>query len=401
MSTSSLVYRPTSGLAKSATVGIPENIKDLRKRARPPQPALAKKAGVSQQLISQLENGVNLTTKYLPQIAKALGVTMAEVDETFADQPGRAANSSIPDLEIFAGLGGGGEFEVWANGYDGVPSDPDQVRGYWQIPNYLVRRRGDLRNIYAWEVRGDSMEPTIFGGSVVFVDTSQSTPPPDDIYAVNFGDGLMVKRLKLVPRTDRVAVISDNERYGTDEFLREEVKIWGRVIGWFQWRGQGMLRFSIIGVAVLLAGCASVGTLTTSFDANQAAIINQQGKGSITGQAFLRRNDGVVVYAAGSEVGLIPKTAYADERMNQIYGGGKYTAFGKTFKNTDPAYETFIRKTVADGEGKFTFANVADGQYYLTTVVQWMAGNWPQGGALMERVTVVDGKPVNVIMTGQ
>jgi phage repressor protein C with HTH and peptisase S24 domain len=47
----------------------------------------------------------------------------------------------------------------------------------------------------------------------------------------------MVKRLKLVPRSDKIEVISDNERYGRDELLREDVKIWGRVVGWFQWRG--------------------------------------------------------------------------------------------------------------------------------------------------------------------
>ena len=96
---------------------------------------------------------------------------------------------------------------------------------------------GRLKGVYAWEVRGDSMEPTLMGGSVVFVDTKQDTLPPDDLYAINYGDGLMVKRLKLIPRSDRVAVISDNDRYGTDELLRQEVHIWGRIVGWFQWRG--------------------------------------------------------------------------------------------------------------------------------------------------------------------
>lgn len=144
-------------------------------------------------------------------------------------------NLSIPDLAIFAGMGGGGLMEVEVDG-DGAPIDPDQIRGYWELPEYMLRRFGDLKNVYAWEVRGDSMLPTIAGGSVVFVDISQTRLPPDDIYAVNYGDGLVVKRLKLIPRTDQVSVISDNERYGSDDLLRDDVKVWGRVIGWFQWR---------------------------------------------------------------------------------------------------------------------------------------------------------------------
>jgi transcriptional regulator with XRE-family HTH domain len=141
----------------------------------------------------------------------------------------------IPDLAIFGGLGGGGMLEVMADD-TGIPLDPDQLRGYWTFPEYMVAAFRNLKRIYAWEVRGDSMEPTLAGGSVVFVDMSQDRLPPDDIYAIDYGDGLMVKRLKLIPRSDKVAVISDNERYGTDELLRDEVRVYGRVIGWFQWR---------------------------------------------------------------------------------------------------------------------------------------------------------------------
>lgn len=153
--------------------------------------------------------------------------------------------------------------------------------------------------------------------------------------------------------------------------------------------------------ALALAGCTSVGTLTTSFDPNAAAFINQKGKATVTGQAFLRRNDGVVVYAAGSEVTLIPQTYYSRERMVQIYGSGHFSAFGKSFKNDDPQYLAYTRHTVADGEGKFTFDQVADGSYYITTTVVWMAGYYRQGGALMALAEVKGGQPTNVIMTGE
>lgn len=142
----------------------------------------------------------------------------------------------IPDLSIFGGMGGGGLIEALQREEDGYIPD-DQLRGYWTFPDYIARGLGSLKSIYAWEVRGDSMEPTLLGGSVVFVDTNQNSLPPDDIYAIDYGDGLMVKRVKLLPRTDKLLIISDNEKYGVDELLREDVAVYGRVIGHFQWRG--------------------------------------------------------------------------------------------------------------------------------------------------------------------
>lgn len=58
-----------------------ENLRRIRGKMS--QVKLAKAAGVSQQLISQIENGENTTTKELPKLAKALGVDVAELDENF------------------------------------------------------------------------------------------------------------------------------------------------------------------------------------------------------------------------------------------------------------------------------------------------------------------------------
>lgn len=65
-------------------MGIAENLKRLRSAAGLSQAGLAKKAGVAQQLISQIESGKNTTTKYLPRIATALGARVEEIDPQFA-----------------------------------------------------------------------------------------------------------------------------------------------------------------------------------------------------------------------------------------------------------------------------------------------------------------------------
>jgi len=51
---------------------------------------------VSQQLISQLENGRNQTTKELPSIAQALGVAVHEIDENFVTDLAGIPTTVVP-----------------------------------------------------------------------------------------------------------------------------------------------------------------------------------------------------------------------------------------------------------------------------------------------------------------
>ena len=152
----------------------------------------------------------------------------------------------------------------------------------------------------------------------------------------------------------------------------------------------------------LLTGCASIAPvpLKSTFKPEQAAFIEQRGTGAISGQAFLRRNDGVVVYAAGSDVNIVPVTDYSSERIFSMYGQGKISIFHPGFASNDPLYDRYTRKTVADGEGRFSVTGLPAGSYFVTTSVQWMAGNVPQGGALLERVTLSTGQSVSLIMSG-
>lgn len=52
------------------------------------QAALARAAKVSQQLISRLESGTDETTKKLPEIARALKVSVYDLDEKYAAEGG-------------------------------------------------------------------------------------------------------------------------------------------------------------------------------------------------------------------------------------------------------------------------------------------------------------------------
>lgn len=223
-----------------------DRVRHLRKKMALTQEAFADVLGVSRGAVSNWERDEGIKQGNLELIAEKTGVsyewlstgrgTMDPSDNlTHIPRPTNLVR--IPDLNIFGGLGGGGLQEVTV-GSNGLPTDPDQLRGYWTFPDYMVRAFRNAEGIYAWEVRGDSMWPTLPGGSVVFVDTRQRVLPPDDIYACNAGDGLVVKRLHLVLRSPDIDVISDNkDRYPVDRVRREQVEIYGRIIGWFQWRG--------------------------------------------------------------------------------------------------------------------------------------------------------------------
>lgn len=81
-------------------MGIAENLKRLRVAAELSQAGLAKKAGVAQQLVSQIESGKNTTTKYLPKIARALGVGVEELDPQFGtlSQVGGARAEQLAEI---------------------------------------------------------------------------------------------------------------------------------------------------------------------------------------------------------------------------------------------------------------------------------------------------------------
>lgn len=159
-------------------------------------------------------------------------------------------------------------------------------------------------------------------------------------------------------------------------------------------------RLALVLCAALLAGCVATPQIQSTFNPAEAAFIHKPGRGSITGQAFLRRNDGVVVYAAGSRVTLIPRTTYSSERMQALYGGNRIAPLWRASIPEPAGYSSYVREEKADGEGKFSFSGLADGEYYVVTTVYWMAGYNQQGGYLMEPVTIRGGNAVNVIMTG-
>ena len=159
-------------------------------------------------------------------------------------------------------------------------------------------------------------------------------------------------------------------------------------------------------VCITASGCAVAPRqvqLANNFDREQARELNRSGVNIVSGSALIRQNGGGVVTCAGLEVRLIPKTAYATERIQALYGNtmrGYNPVFNQVaFTPDHPDYLQLTRTTLCDAQGNFAFNDVADGDFFLTSQIVWVVAGTPQGGGLMQYVSVRGGESRQVVLS--
>ncbi|OQY13703.1 MAG: hypothetical protein B6I31_00730 [Desulfobacteraceae bacterium 4572_19] len=117
------------------------------------------------------------------------------------------------------------------------------------------------------------------------------------------------------------------------------------------------------------------------------------GTGGITGQAFLTHQESGVVKAAGRTVTLDPATTLGSEWWNK---SGK---FWDTVTPPSPTFHKARKSTITDVEGRFSFNNLAAGEYFIRTMVTWiMNDDDMRGGVIGKLVEVRDGEVTEVIL---
>jgi len=163
-------------------MGIAQNLKRLRTDAGMSQAALAKAAGVSQQLISQIERDVNQSTTELPALARALGISVQDIDPSLADVVEPARERDVP-LVGYVGAGAVAHYYGNSQGeLDRVPA-PD----------------GWTPDTVAVEIRGDSLG-TLFEHWLVYYDEVRSPVTPDLVGRLCVvglpDDRVLVKRIR-------------------------------------------------------------------------------------------------------------------------------------------------------------------------------------------------------------
>ena len=180
--------------------------KSLRDGAEFTQEDLAAKAGVTQGNIAHLESGRTQTSRKVTELADALGVDVSWLSkgkgEPFSEPgPGNLSRTSYQEIETYhagnekvvlipkvrlvlrAGITG---FHVDGdNEMDTHPLDLSFIRN-----NRLIQER-----LIAVKVTGDSMEPRLYEGDIVIINTADVKPVDGEVYAINYEGEAVIKRM--------------------------------------------------------------------------------------------------------------------------------------------------------------------------------------------------------------
>jgi phage repressor protein C with HTH and peptisase S24 domain len=191
-------------------MSIGNRMKQARKAAKMTQIELARKSGLNQSTISDLEVGKSQGTTYIATLAAALGVSALWLETgkgTMSPDSGtqpdlrellpeamrvRAVEADDPSLtqimkvriRVQAGITG---FQVEPEHYDG---ETQSVPTKWMLKEGLVREA-----LVATTVRGESMEPALYDGDIIVVNTADKKLVDGSVYVVNYEGEAVVKRM--------------------------------------------------------------------------------------------------------------------------------------------------------------------------------------------------------------
>lgn len=251
-------------------MGLGKRIRELRQARGWTLDKLEEESGVAVGTISALEQRDSSRSQYFPQLARALGLSVealqnatdAELNQIihgvnegnvpgallarFERKPFSPAPAPsmqpilsweheedlppgefvmVPRLDVHLSAGAGhGSTQVEILFDEALPQAfrADWIRGQHLRPKKLA----------AMTARGDSMEPTIFDGDSLLVDTSQTEVLDKKVYALWYDGGERVKRLFRLPGGG-LRIKSDNPEYDTIELGPDyagHVRVIGRVV---------------------------------------------------------------------------------------------------------------------------------------------------------------------------
>ncbi|MFW1826442.1 XRE family transcriptional regulator [Acinetobacter sp. ULE_I092] len=235
-------------------MSVGNRIRSLRRTLKLSQPELAKKAGVGQSTISDLENDKKSTSaENMLSIANALGVTTGFLLTGGLTSPGNDIGTInqiaesvsnvkdisyqindlvkikyYPSLPISCGYGSFGE--VLEQDYEEIDINPI----------HLKERNIQQSACVAFPASGNSMLPTIKDKDTVYVDLNRTTIRDGKVFAICHGGLFKFKRLYNLP-LGGVRIISDNSAEYPEERLtaQDVVDQQFEIIGW-AWSWQSM-----------------------------------------------------------------------------------------------------------------------------------------------------------------
>jgi phage repressor protein C with HTH and peptisase S24 domain len=156
------------------------------------------------------------------------------------------------DLDYFAEKSGSGEIHPVAHSESDLPDEFSLVEkrkgaisaGPGLRPDNDVDFRlafrddwleqfGGAKQLFVIKVEGDSMEPTLQESDTVLINKNANTiGTGGGIFAINWHEMVLVKRLQMNPKTNEIIIKSDNQKYDSMVVKPNEIQIEGKVI-WY------------------------------------------------------------------------------------------------------------------------------------------------------------------------
>lgn len=150
-------------------------------------------------------------------------------------QPPEQTGTLIPEIDVRAGAGGGGQpVPYYLHDGEGGTTEEELFVAHWSIPQEYLRNEIKVQpnGLSIVEIRGDSMEPKLYPGDRVVVDTSHKAPSPPGVYALFDGFGVVVKRIEFIEGSEppTIRIISDNKNHEPYKRTLDEATIIGRIV---------------------------------------------------------------------------------------------------------------------------------------------------------------------------
>jgi hypothetical protein len=143
----------------------------------------------------------------------------------------------------------------------------------------------------------------------------------------------------------------------------------------------------------------------SAFNAGDFAWSTKAGKGQIAGQVTYRAA-GKTFVCSEQGVVLSPETPWVRRRMEILYLSAEHATLplgevrARTPPERNPAYDQFVKRGTCDATGKFSFTGLADGNWYVISVIRPPAGAGPAPPAgdmaVMRHVVIKNGAVARV-----
>jgi hypothetical protein len=171
---------------------------------------------------------------------------------------------------------------------------------------------------------------------------------------------------------------------------------------------------SMLGLLLLLSACAATdggGPTTTAFteptpapaafSVAEFAWSKTPGYGRINGKLTYKAG-GAAYTCSGAPVVLTPETRWVRARIMVLYRSDNSAVLPadevrrRTPSERSEDYSSFVRRATCDAAGRFAFTGLPDGSWFVITVARPPAGVAGQETAIMRRVTLRGGQPIDV-----